>query len=276
MTTKQSESVPAIAIVEGVRGYVDANGTAQLNVEDVARGLGFTQTAKSGNEVVRWERVNRYLREFGFIPTSGDDVKAGDYIPENIFYRLAMKASNEAAQKFQKKIADEILPEIRKTGVYMTAQAAEKILLNPDFIIQLAQQVKLAQKERDEFKALAAAKEEEIQGLKPDAEYARRILQSKEALSVTIIAKDYGYSAATFNLILAKYKIQHRVGNAWVINEPYSKMGYTKSETLIIKEGIIKTLTRWTQKGRMWLYNALKKHGIIPVCEREIPMATLI
>lgn len=107
-----------LVIIENVHGYVDENGTVWLNVEDVARGLGFTQTAKSGNKVVRWERVNSYLREFGFIPTSGDGVKAEDFIPENIFYRLAMKASNTVAKTFQVKVADEILPAIRKTGYY--------------------------------------------------------------------------------------------------------------------------------------------------------------
>ena len=60
--------------IGNVRGYIDSNGVAQLNAEDVARGWGFTQVAKSGNAVVRWERVNGYLKEFGFIPTSGDDV----------------------------------------------------------------------------------------------------------------------------------------------------------------------------------------------------------
>lgn len=100
--------------INGVRGYIDDNGTAQLNLEDVSRGLGFTQIANSGNEVVRWERVNKYLTEFKFVPTSGD----GTFIPENIFYRMAMKARNETAEIFQAKVADEILPQIRKTGSY--------------------------------------------------------------------------------------------------------------------------------------------------------------
>ncbi|WP_051236422.1 BRO-N domain-containing protein [Paenibacillus pinihumi] len=101
--------------ISGVRGYVDDKGVAQLNLEDVARGLGFTQRAASGNEVVRWERVNKYLTDFGIIPTSGDG-----YIPENIFYRLAMKAKNAVAEAFQAEVADEILPAIRRHGMYAT------------------------------------------------------------------------------------------------------------------------------------------------------------
>ena len=109
--------------VEGVHGYADEKGTVWLNVEDVARNLGFVEAKKfstSGENYVRWERVNGYLAEFDCPP-----VKSGDFIPENIFYRLAMKATNAAAKKFQVKVADEILPTIRKHGVYMTPAAAE-------------------------------------------------------------------------------------------------------------------------------------------------------
>ncbi len=98
--------------IENVHCYIDAKGVAWLNVEDVARGLGFTQI-KNGVEYVMWWRVENYLKEFGF----SADVRNG-FIPENMFYRLAMKASNAAAQKFQAKVADEILPELRKKGYY--------------------------------------------------------------------------------------------------------------------------------------------------------------
>lgn len=102
--------------VGGIDCY-EKDGIAYLKLETVARGLGFTQIAKSGNESVRWERVYKYLQEFG-IPTSGDE----GYIPENVFYRLAMKAKNPAAEAFQAKVADEIIPSIRKTGGYISGQ----------------------------------------------------------------------------------------------------------------------------------------------------------
>lgn len=102
-------SLPAICCIEGVECY-EKGGTVFLKLEAVARGLGFTQTAASGNESVRWERVRKYLAELN-VPTCGD----GDFIPENIFYRLAMKARNETAERFQAKIADEVIPAIRRT-----------------------------------------------------------------------------------------------------------------------------------------------------------------
>ena len=106
--------------IANVRGYLREDGTAMLNAEDVARGWGFTTVAKSGNVTVRWARVNEYLKDFGF----STQVSKEDFIPENMVYRLGFKASNEAAQVFQTILADEILPQIRKTGSYQIAKMA--------------------------------------------------------------------------------------------------------------------------------------------------------
>ena len=108
--------------VANIRGYVSGE-MVMLNAEDVARGWGFTQV-KNGAEYVRWDRVHDYLKEFGFFPQVGKD----DYIPENIVYRLGFKASNETAQKFQALLADNVLPNIRKFGAYMTEETLDRAL----------------------------------------------------------------------------------------------------------------------------------------------------
>lgn len=110
-----------IISISGIDCY-ERDGTAYLKLDIVARGLGFTKTdvkiSETGfrKEYVRidWPRVIGYLKELGFSQEVGKD----DFIPENIFYRLAMKAKNEAAESFQAKIADEVIPAIRKTGGY--------------------------------------------------------------------------------------------------------------------------------------------------------------
>ena len=79
--------------IQGIPCY-EKDGVAYLNLETVARGLGFTTVAASGNEVVRWKRVEKYLEDLG-IDTSVDG-KLPDYIPENIFYRLACTACANA------------------------------------------------------------------------------------------------------------------------------------------------------------------------------------
>lgn len=113
--------------VSGKVAYVDNDNIAWFNAEFVARGLGFVQVHKERvtescytYSAVRWETVNRYLAEFGYDKKVGKD----DFLPENMFYRLAMKANNETAVNFQMKIANEILPSIRKDGSYSTKEAS--------------------------------------------------------------------------------------------------------------------------------------------------------
>jgi len=140
-----------IESISGVECY-EKDGTAYLKLENVARGLGFTttQTVKDKEYTnVRWNRIDEYLEEIGFA-TSG---KRPEFIPENIFYRLAMKAKNETAEKFQAKVADEIIPSIRKHGAYMTSDVLEKALASPDFLIQLATKLKNEQERNRKLKA---------------------------------------------------------------------------------------------------------------------------
>ncbi|MBR0060995.1 MAG: GIY-YIG nuclease family protein [Selenomonadaceae bacterium] len=108
---------PQVVEVEGVRGYLDKDGIVLLNAADVARELGFVEGngkfSTSGENYIRWERVNSYLAEFEFPPVDKDS-----FIPESEFYLLAMKAKNEKAKQFQWKVASKILPSIRKYGYY--------------------------------------------------------------------------------------------------------------------------------------------------------------
>ena len=111
-------------LISGVSCY-EQDGTAYLRLEDVARGLGFTEVAASGNICIKWTRVRKYLDDLG-VDTCVDG-HLPDFIPENIFYRLAMKAKNETAEKFQALVADEIIPSIRKTGSYTMPKLSKEM-----------------------------------------------------------------------------------------------------------------------------------------------------
>lgn len=111
-------------LISGVASY-EQDGTAYLRLEDVARGLGFTEVAASGNTCIKWTRVRKYLDDLG-VDTCVDG-HLPDFIPENIFYRLAMKAKNETAEKFQALVADEIIPSIRKTGSYTVPKLSKEM-----------------------------------------------------------------------------------------------------------------------------------------------------
>lgn len=258
-----------LQVINGVSCY-EENGTAYLRLEDVARGLGFTEIAASGNECVRWRTVRKYLSELG-IATSCDG-KLPDYIPENIFYRLAMKAKNETAEKFQALVADEIIPSIRKTGGYILGQE------NMSDTELLARAVQVSQKIIEERNKEIAALEIKnlaqtmlIEELQPKADYVDMILKNKGLVSITQIAKDYGMSGIEMNKILHDLKIQYKQGKQWLLYKQYQNNGYTHSETFDItrKDGNkdISMLTKWTQKGRLFLYDKLKANGYRPMIE---------
>ena len=159
----------------------EKDGTAYLKLETVAWGLGFTKSeVKNGKEyaTVRWERVFGFLKEIGFDHEWSKD----DFIPENIFYRLAMKAKNERAEQFQAKIADEVIPSIRKHGAYMTPETLEKVLLSPDTLMQLAQNLKDEQEKR---KALEA----QIESQKPAVLFTGAVETPKTSILIGELAK---------------------------------------------------------------------------------------
>ncbi len=150
----QTNFDPQIFEVYNVHGYADSVGTVHLLVDDVAVGLGIVQvkknrvptcgdkSPKSGDTVptsgykpytaIRWERINKYLRDCDCLGKDDPDVKSGNYIPEQWFYFLAMKANNAAAKKFQYKVAYEIMPAIRKNGTYsLTGETAPAAVAKP-------------------------------------------------------------------------------------------------------------------------------------------------
>jgi len=248
----------SIVNISGVECY-EQNGTAYLKLETVARGLGFTRIADSGNEVIRWERVEGYLRDLG-VPTCGHD----DFIPENIFYRLAMKAKNEAAEAFQAKIADEVIPSIRKHGAYMTPEIIEKVLLNPDTIIRLATDLKAEREQRLLLEEKNAAQEKVIEAQKPMVEFAEKVGNSKDLITMSQMAK----LVHDENIPLGRNKLLRWLRDKKILrenNEPYQQ--YVSSGLFDVKEVAKETtyghkifpVTLVTGKGQMYIVEKLRK-----------------
>lgn len=114
-----------------------------------------------------------------------------------------------------------------------------------------------------------AQKEQIINELKPKATYCDLILQNKTLLSTTVIAKDYGMAAKSFNKKLHELGIQYKQGETWFLYAKYQDKGYAQSSTFPIDEERSSISTKWTQKGRLFLYDLLKQENILPVIERE-------
>ena len=117
-------------------------------------------------------------------------------------------------------------------------------------------------------------KNQVINELKPKADYTDTILQSKALVNINQIAKDYGMSAREMNKILAERCVQYKQGNQWLLYRKYHDKGYTSSETVSIthSDGSPDVImrTKWTQKGRLFIYELLKKSDILPIIERNL------
>jgi prophage antirepressor-like protein len=156
-----------VQVFNGVRGY-EQDGVAYLHIEDVVRGLGFVQVAvQNGKEYTkaRWSRVEGLLNDLGFAPQVEQSGNPHDYyIPENIFYRLCMKARNETAEAFQAKVADDIIPSIRRTGRYEVKQAIPDFSNPAEAARAWADAYEVKQKALEEQqKALTALGEKELE-----------------------------------------------------------------------------------------------------------------
>lgn len=110
----------------------------------------------------------------------------------------------------------------------------------------------------------------ENETLKPKASYYDLVLRNKSLLSVTEIAKDYGMGAKKFNNLLHELGIQYRLGKVWHLYAKHQDKGYTHSATFVIDEENSKITTKWTQAGRLFLYETLKENGIFPTMEKEV------
>lgn len=107
----------------------------------------------------------------------------------------------------------------------------------------------------------------------PKASYYDVVLQTTDVLSTSEIAKDYGKSAIWLNRILRDKKVQFKQGDVWLLYQKYAEQGYTRSKTHTYSsnDGLqhSKLHTYWTQKGRLFIYDLLKRDGILPLMDRQ-------
>ena len=184
-------------------------------------------------------------------------------INESGLYSLILSSKLPNAKKFKRWVTSEVLPTIRKHGAYLTPDKLEEALLNPDTLINLATQLK----QEREGRLIA---EQRVNELTPKATYYDLVLQNNTLLSITKIAKDYGWSGMKMNNFLHENKVQFKQGDTWLLYQKYADKGYTQSKTNIV-DGGKKTVmhTYWTQKGRLFIYDLMKSKGYLPKIERK-------
>ena len=243
-----------------IRGKL-IDGQPYVVLTDVCKILGLNNVSQ----------VKARLKKDGVITNEVTDSlgrkQIANFIDESNLYRVIFQSRKKEAEKFTDWVVEEVLPSIRKHGAYMTPQKIEEILLNPDTIIDLATRLK-------EEQALVQKQKQIIGELKPKADYTDRILKNKGLVTITQIAKDYGMSGQAMNSLLHELGVQYKQSGQWLLYSNHQGKGYTHSETveIIRKDGTpdIKMNTKWTQKGRLFLYDLLKEHGVLPVIEQDI------
>lgn len=241
-----------------VRVIIDDNNNPYFAGVDVARALGYKRPG---------EAITTHCKSDGTVKqrvANSDGIGSNElnFINESNLYRLIMRSQLDSALKFQDWVVEEVLPTIRKEGSYSLVPKTLPEALRA-YAAEVEKNILLEEKTKQQTLL--------IEELQPKADYCDEILKTTNCLTVREIAKDYGMTAQEFNRKLNEIGIQYKQGNTWLPYAPYARSGYTKSETILAEDSDTTCVlnTKWTQKGRLFLYNKLKEHGVLPLMEQE-------
>lgn len=234
--------------------------------KDVAERLGYSNTRKALADHV--DEDDKLQDDGVTIRDSIGRIQKPTIINESGLYSLILSSKLPNAKKFKRWVTSEILPSIRKNGMYAT----DELLDNPDLLIAAATKLK---EEREKNRILNEINEKQTQiigELKPRADYTDKILKNTGLVTITQIAKDYGMSGQALNKMLHELKVQYKQSDQWLLYRNHQGKGYTASETQEITRSDgrldIKMNTKWTQKGRLFIYELLKSEGVLPTIEK--------
>ena len=243
---------------------IEKDGEPWFVGKDVAEALGYSNASKAVMVHVDEEDKQKVMLKAD--SQNGNVVTATTLINESGLYSLVLSSKLPQAKVFKHWVTAEVLPSIRRHGAYATAPTIEKIIASPEFGIALLKSLQQEQNMRREA-------EQRVRKLQPLADYTALILACPETVSVSQVAQDYGMSAVAFNRILNRAGIQYSVGGQWVLYAAYKDRGLVQSYTFNYRHNDgtdgCRMYTRWTQRGRLFLYDILKKIGIIPMIEKN-------
>ena len=239
------------------------NGEIMFVGKDVAEILEYQNGSRDINRHVDEEDRHKVML------FDGNQNKETIIINESGLYSLILSSKMPNAKKFKHWVTADVLPAIRKTGMYAT----DELLDNPDLAIQAFTALKLEREKNKKLNTTVKVQEQQIMELQPKASYYDLVLNCPDLLSVTVIAKDYGKSAKWLNNFLKEHQIQFKQGGIWLLYKEYAEKGYTSTKTHTVNgndgKQHSKVNTYWTQKGRLFIYALLKNEGILPIMEQE-------
>lgn len=248
----------------GVVRTFEIEGTPYFSGKDVADALGYANPQKALRDHVDEDdkTVNESFTVNGTM---------GILINESGMYSLVLSSKLPNARKFKRWITNEVLPAIRRHGVY----AVDELLENPDMLIAALTELKVEREHRKLLEHTVAVQNQQISEMKPKASYYDVVLNCNDLVAISTIAKDYGWSANRMNRYLYEKGVQFKQCNKiWLLYQKYAEKGYTSTKTHSYpgNDGTVHTRvhTYWTQQGRLFIYGLLKENGILPIMEREV------
>ncbi len=247
----------------GTIRIVGTSDAPQFCLSDICKILGLQAAAVT-------RRLEKDVISSHTLLTSGG-YQVLNFVTEDGLYDVILDSRKPEAKRFRKWVTSEVLPTIRKHGAYMTKDTLERAIAEPDFLIQLATTLKEEKAKRLEAEQQCEAQKQIIGEMEKKVSYLDLILSSASTMTITQIAQDYGMSGQRMNKLLHGLRIQYKVGEQWILYAEYKDKCYVSSETIhfMTNEGVPCTTlnTKWTQKGRLFLYDILKKEGILPKME---------
>lgn len=192
-------------------------------------------------------------------------------INESGLYSLILSSKMPNAKRFKRWVTSEVLPTIRRHGLY----AMDEVLANPDILINALLELKAERERNSSLQAMVAVQSQQMIEMQPKVSYYDVVLNCKDLVAISVIAKDYGWSATKLNQYLQQKGIQYKQGGKiWLLYQKYAEKGYTSTKTHSYPGSDGSTHTKvhtyWTQRGRLFIYDLLKADGILPLVEQEV------
>ena len=214
--------------------YIDSEGREWFPATELSQMLGY----KNPQKAIRDHCKTKGCTNRSVLTNGGKQSKK--YVNEGNLYRLLAKSKIKGAEEFESWIFDEILPMIRRTGMYMTDNVWDQLSNDPTKFGELLIEYG---KTKDELKEVKAKND--------------LLMHTEKTYTVTELAKELGVSSAKIlNQILSKDQIQYYMNGTWVLYAPYSDKGYTVTKQAVKENSNIPIYyTRWTQLGREFLLN---------------------
>ena len=192
-------------------------------------------------------------------------------INESGLYSLVFSSRLESAKRFKRWVTSEVLPSIRRRGMYATPQTLDEMRKDPVAFVKLLRDYADEVDRNQALQTQVAIQNQQILEMQPKVSYYDIVLQCKNAIPITQIAKDYGWTANKMNTLLHDLGIQFHIKKTWVLYDKYAQQGYTVSKTHWFPDKYGRpqsnVVTQWTQKGRLFIYDLLKGNGYLPLCE---------